>query len=366
LKSTRESFLAFQKGSRAVARYKEPVLTRGAKGVAIFRSVSPAVALVVVGDEHNIEGAGAGAIIDSSGYVLTNWHVIEGHTDAVVFLKPPLSSEVSEAYSYLADVVYADPVPDLALLKLLQVRAPLPTIPIADFSQVIVAEDIHIIGHPHLNLWSYSTGVLSQIRKDYDWEYSEGRSHHADVLQMQTAINPGNSGGPVLDDGGRLIGLVAGTEEGQNLDYAVAVDSIRAFLAVAMPQSSANRTGEKPKSGMRPAGTLTRGGGSKAAAAGDEGEAFAATLKTGQVIRKIVYPEFSALWLTDSSDKPSSFLLTDEQGNRIEASGLNGSGGFANWTARLGGGAVVLASGESKVPEVFWAGQSAPPTPPSK
>jgi len=50
------------------------------------------------------------------------------------------------------------------------------------------------------------------------------------VLQLQTAINPGNSGGPVLDDQGKLLGLIAMSEAGQNLDYAVAADVIQSFI----------------------------------------------------------------------------------------------------------------------------------------
>jgi S1-C subfamily serine protease len=167
--------------------------------------VSPAVTLVVTGDDKKLDGIGTGVVVDSSGYVLTNWHVIAGHPDAVIFMKPPSGTEVDKRYAYYATVVYANPLPDLALLKLTQAPSSLPSIAIADISQAEVAEDIHIIGHPHGQLWSYSSGVLSQIRTDYTWKYDDGSQHRAKVLQMQTAINPGNSGGPVVDDSGKLI-----------------------------------------------------------------------------------------------------------------------------------------------------------------
>jgi S1-C subfamily serine protease len=99
---------------------------------------------------------------------------------------------------------------------------------------VQIAEDIHIIGHPHGNFWSYSTGVVSQIRDGYTWSYKDGSNHTAKVLQLQTAINPGNSGGPVVDDSGNILGLVAMSEEGQNLNYAIAVDVIKRFLSTGM------------------------------------------------------------------------------------------------------------------------------------
>lgn len=96
-----------------------------------------------------------------------------------------------------------------------------------------VAEDIHVIGHPEGNPWSYSTGVVSQIRDGYEWTYTDGSKHQAKVLQLQTAISPRNSGGPVLDDQGRLLGLIAMSQEGQNLDYAVAADVIQSFVSKA-------------------------------------------------------------------------------------------------------------------------------------
>jgi hypothetical protein len=100
---------------------------------------------------------------------------------------------------------------------------------------VDVAQDVHVIGHPKGNFWSYSTGVVSQFRRAYEWSYSDGSHHRANVLQMQTAINPGNSGGPVFDDNGQIVGLVAMSQEGQNLNYAISADEIRTFLTIHLP-----------------------------------------------------------------------------------------------------------------------------------
>src|SRR5271157_2837411 len=77
-------FLAYGSQAKALAKYRDPVLTRGAQGEAVFRSVSPSVVVVVVGsinkdNDFDPEGLGAGAIVDTRGYVLTNWHVINGY-----------------------------------------------------------------------------------------------------------------------------------------------------------------------------------------------------------------------------------------------------------------------------------------------
>jgi 2-alkenal reductase len=240
--TVRGLFLAYSAGSEAVSRYRDPVLTRGTSGISVFKTVSPAVVVVLVGsvknDKFDPEGMGTGAIVDARGYVLTNWHVIKDHPEAVVFLKPTNSSELADAKVYVAQVIYQNPTVDLALLRIAEPPPVLRSLAVGDINQVQIAEDIHVIGHPHGNLWSYSTGVVSQIRNDYTWSYEDGSKHEAKVLQLQTAINPGNSGGPVVDDTGRILGLVAMSEEGQNLDYAIAADVIKRFLSMGMQMTT--------------------------------------------------------------------------------------------------------------------------------
>ena len=333
------AFLFFNRGARILSNYREPQLTRGAKGVSIFREVSPAVTLVVTGDDKNVDGIGTGVIVDSSGYVLTNWHVIAGHQDAVVFMKPPSGADVDKKYAYYARVAYANPIPDLALLKLMEGPAALPSIAIADISQAQVAEDIHIIGHPHGQFWSYSTGVLSQIRSDYTWKYEDGSQHRARVLQMQTAINPGNSGGPVVDDSGKLIGLVAMFEEGQNLDYAIAADVIKSFLTQAMRTQTRGVKHTSPE--IEAIGT------------------FEAPVETGTVY-KSEYQGSVVYWITDKSGVSCCLLIEDKNGTKIEAKRGVGSGGFSEWKATFRNGEVIRASSKSVFPDVFWMEASPP------
>jgi S1-C subfamily serine protease len=243
---------AYTRGNQALSGYHEPVLTRGATGVTVFRNVSPSVVLVVVGSmqkgEFNPAGIGAGVIIDPSGEVLTNWHVINGATAGMIFLKPQGGVNIDDSTAYVAQLIVQDETSDLALLRMVKAPATLHPVALGSISMVQIAEDIHVIGHPEGNLWSYSTGVVSQIRDNYEWSYSDGSKHKAKVLQLQTAINPGNSGGPVLDDQGRLLGLVAMSQEGQNLDYAVAADVIQGFLQTAV--SSRTRGGASEGSGQ--------------------------------------------------------------------------------------------------------------------
>ena len=240
-------FIAYDATATSVLKYRDPIATRGAQGEAIFKIVSPAVVAVIVGsinkdNKFDPEGLGTGAIVDPRGFVLTNWHVINGYPGGIVFLKPSGNADLSTARAFGAKVVYQDPTVDLALLRMVNPPTGLLALRLGEISQVQVAEDIHIIGHPHGNLWSYSTGVVSQIRDAYTWTYRDGSNHEAKVLQLQTAINPGNSGGPVVDDSGSILGLVAMSEEGQNLNYAIATDVIKKFLFTGMQMNTRGAT----------------------------------------------------------------------------------------------------------------------------
>lgn len=223
-----------------VAKYRPPMRTRSAAGIAVYNAASPGVVFVMVGDVKGNDvtnvSLGSGVIIDSQGYVLTNWHVINGHRYGVVVLKPSSPAEIAKPRTYVGEVVSENSVVDLALIKLQNPPTDLHVIPLGNMSDVQIAETINIIGHPAGGVpWSYSTGVISQISRDNEWSYEDGSKHEADVLQMQTAINPGNSGGPVLDDNGKLLGLVAMSTQGaQNLDFAIAIDVIRNFTSQAM------------------------------------------------------------------------------------------------------------------------------------
>ena len=94
-----------------------------------------------------------------------------------------------------------------------------------------VGDDVHAIGHPTGEAWTYTRGIVSQIRPDYEWQAEGPPLHRATVVQTQTPINPGNSGGPLLSDSGQIIGMNSFIKPGaQGLAYAVSVDDISAFL----------------------------------------------------------------------------------------------------------------------------------------
>ena len=109
-----------------------------------------------------------------------------------------------------------------------------------DISKLEVGDDVHAIGHPEGEVWTYTTGTISQIRPKYEWK-DEKITHSATVIQTQTAINPGNSGGPLLNNNAQVIGINSFRMEGEGLNYAIAGDTIETFL-----KRPTNRVAEAP------------------------------------------------------------------------------------------------------------------------
>jgi S1-C subfamily serine protease len=178
--------------------------------------------------------------------------------------------------------------------------------------------------------------VISQVRDNYDWKYSDGSEHLANVLQMQTAINPGNSGGPVLDNNSNLLGIVAMSEEGQNLNYAVAIDVISKFVARSMALKS---RGAGP-SGQR-----------------EKGDVYAARSKAGLFITKRVYADLVSYELRNLKGAPIALVAEAPDGAALTGSEPNAFGGFGLWSLKLPDGRVVVARSSGIAPELMSAGR---------
>jgi S1-C subfamily serine protease len=183
---------------------------RGVQSVRLFRKVSPAVVLVVTRD-----GIGSGSLLTAEGEILTNWHVVRGYREVGVIFKPAQEgAEPTAADAQRARVLRVDELADLALLRVKAVPPGVQPIPLGDLATVAVGADVHAIGHPTGEAWTYTMGVVSQVRRDYQWTDTTRTAHRATVIQTQTPINPGNSGGPLLNDAGRLIGVNSFKAEG--------------------------------------------------------------------------------------------------------------------------------------------------------
>lgn len=193
--------------------------TRSA-GSKIYKKYSGSVPLIESGDS-----LGSGVFIKPD-LILTNKHVVGDEPKVRVALKPSGFGNVKNARRYEGTVVKFDENKDLALVKLNMPIKDIPTVKLAKEKDVEVAMQVHAIGHPRAQYWSYSLGYVSQFRPAFSWlDYS------ADVIQTQTPINPGNSGGPLLNSKGLLVGINSfGSPESPGLNYAVAFTSVKEFL----------------------------------------------------------------------------------------------------------------------------------------
>jgi S1-C subfamily serine protease len=172
--------------------------------IRVYRTVSPAVVNITTTavtfdfflNAVPKEGTGSGAIIDRSGHVLTNFHVIDGARRLEVTL--------ADGSKWPAQPIGADPSNDLAVIKIDAPAEKLTVIPLGDSAKLIVGQKVLVIGNPFGFERTLTVGIVSSL----------GRSIRADngrlirgIIQTDAAINPGNSGGPLLNSSGEVIGV---------------------------------------------------------------------------------------------------------------------------------------------------------------
>ena len=156
-----------------------------------------------VGRERSL---GAGIIVESDGYIITNYHVVKGADRVRVVLTPP-SSEVSQPFALLrshgrilpAKVIGFSKQIDLAVLKV--EATGLPTIPIGRYAQLQKGQIVLAFGSPEGLENSVSFGLISSVLRQPD------PNSPMVYIQTDAAINPGNSGGPLMDLDGNMVGI---------------------------------------------------------------------------------------------------------------------------------------------------------------
>jgi len=225
--------------------------TRGANEIRIFRDISPSVVMIHNEKEGSI---GTGSIIEKgsgSTLIITNNHVVDGADRVKVYVKKTRRGSLKKAKNYFADVIKKSPSSDLALIEIHDVvEAPVIKVDY-DLNEIEIGQDVHAIGHPKGEFWSYTKGYVSQLRDNYTWE-TEGGKYQADlIIQTQTPINTGNSGGPLLDDTGKMVGVNSFINtEGQGMNYAISSADVKKFLD-ATPSELKKKDEEYKKSKLK-------------------------------------------------------------------------------------------------------------------
>jgi S1-C subfamily serine protease len=201
--------------------------TRGAADAILYKKWSPSVVLIVTDD-----ALGSGAVISADGKIITNWHVVKNSQTVGIIFKPIQEGKaVTKDDVKIAKVIRVDEISDLALLKIDSLPASVAPLRLGNETDIGVGLDVHAIGHPKGQSWSYTKGVISQFRSDYSWSTSESTKHKASVIQTQTPINPGNSGGPLILNNGLIVGINSfKSSESEALNFAVSVEEVKKLL----------------------------------------------------------------------------------------------------------------------------------------
>ena len=203
--------------------------TRGANETRIYQTAAASVVLIVTKD-----ALGSGVLVSADGKIVTNLHVVGKSAEVGVIFKPALEgAAVDDADVHRAKVLRRDEVSDLALIQVSELPGHVKPLVVASAADpaVQVGADVHAIGHPTGEAWTYTRGIVSQVRRDYEWSAEDRLKHRATVVQTQTPINPGNSGGPLINDNLQVVGINSFKGDGEGLNFAVSAEEVNAFLA---------------------------------------------------------------------------------------------------------------------------------------
>src|SRR2546430_3076164 len=172
---------------------------------------------------QTLQSLGSGFIIDPSGYIVTNQHVVERAADLKIHVT------AHDGKTYRAHYITGDDKTDLAFIKI-DAQTDFPFINLDDISPNLLGQTVMVVGNAVGYCSSISRGVLSAVKRNITVEETE----YKDLVQTDAAINPGNSGGPVIDLSGRLVGIasakMAFTPQGvptQGLGFAIPAQVVR-------------------------------------------------------------------------------------------------------------------------------------------
>jgi serine protease Do len=172
---------------------------------------------------RQVNGMGTGVIIDPRGYILTNYHVVEGVTNIQVSL--------SDSKATTARLIAHDPKTDLAVIKI-EAKEPLSTIHLGTSCDLMKGEPVIAIGNAYGYEHTVTRGIVSALHRNV--QVSDEQKYN-DLIQSDASINPGNSGGPLLNIDGQTIGINVAVRVGaQGIGFAIPIDEAMEIAARLM------------------------------------------------------------------------------------------------------------------------------------
>ncbi len=199
---------------------KAVTLTAELRGEEIYEKCAPAVFYLERYDSEGVLlGIGSGFFISRDGLALTNYHVIDGASSAVITTADGVTHNVTGICGY-------DTVHDIAVLQV--EGGGFPYLSLGDSAAIKTGDDVYAIGSPYGLLNTISNGVISNTGREVNG---------TDFIQYTAPISMGSGGGPVLNTKGQVVGLTCLTvTNGQGLNFAVPINK----------QATLSRTGSVP------------------------------------------------------------------------------------------------------------------------
>ena len=171
--------------------------------------------------------SGTGFIVTSSGYIVTNYHVVEDGTSYMVM--------TYDSVEYDAELIGYDESNDIAVLKI-EADTELSTVTIGESSSLSVGDSLYIIGNPLGDLiYTLTTGVVSAL----DRLITGDDGTVINMFQTDAAVNSGNSGGPVFDENGYVVGIVTAkysSESIEGLSFCIPIDDVISMIVEIIDQ----------------------------------------------------------------------------------------------------------------------------------
>jgi putative serine protease PepD len=207
------------------------------------RDSSGVVAIRVVTSSG--EDSGTGIVLNDSGLILTNDHVIKEASSITV------SPGTSAGETRTATLVGADPDSDLALIKIDPSGLGLKPLTLADSGAVEIGESVYAIGNPYGLDETLTRGIVSALGREI--KAPDGAAITG-AIQTDAALNPGNSGGPLLNTAGEVIGInsqiasnqsdTAGSQPGSTgVGFAISSDTAKQVIKTIEAGGTGTRTG---------------------------------------------------------------------------------------------------------------------------
>ena len=286
----------------------------------------------IFGGGQSGKDVGTGFIVRSDGVIATNFHVVEGALSITVTLPAP------DGRSFSGHVIGSDSQHDLAVIKV--DASGLPTVALGDSSKLQLGERVVALGYA-LALPggpTVTSGIVSSLDRTIQvQDPSAGVTRaYQDVLQTDAAINPGNSGGPLIDLNGLVVGIdSAGSQQAQNIGFAIAIDAAKSVIqqAILHPRAAAAYLGvttESVDSGLAAQFGLPVTSGALVVSLSPGGPAEKAGISQGDVIVR-----FDGSTVA-TSDDVGRLIGRHKPGDRVTVTVATSNGGRRSFSVTLG------------------------------